>query len=139
MLMHKIALAGAAAAALLVTSAPALAFTHHPATPAEIQATDDLNAKALADARSGTAGTQPTASTNPQPAMTPASPTQTPDQNMTAPTPSPDANAPMPAPTDATPAPANPQPSPTNNSGVNTPDTTTAPAPTQPEPPVNGQ
>jgi len=117
--MHKLALAGAAAAALLVTSAPALAFTHHPATPAEIQATDDLNAKSLAEARAVAAGTQPTASTNPQPAMT---------------TPSPDASAPVPAP-------SNPQPSATGNGSMNTPDTNTtapAPAPEQPEQPDTG-
>lgn len=113
MLMHKFALA---AAALLVTGAPASAFTHHPATPAEIQATDDLNAKALADARAGVAN-QPTASTNPQPALAPT-------------TPSP---APMPAP-------SNPQPSATG--GVNTPNTNTAapaPAPEQPEQPDTGK
>lgn len=139
MLLKKLALAGAAAAALFVADS-AVARTSHPSTAAERQATDDLNAKALADARTGVAN-QPTASTNPQPALTSPtetmapSPTTAPDTNMT--TPSPDAAAPMPAPTDATPSTTNPQPSPTNNNGVNTPDA--APAPTQPEQPANGQ
>jgi hypothetical protein len=45
------ALGGAAAVALAMLS-PAQAFTFHPATPAEIKQTDDLNAQALANARS---------------------------------------------------------------------------------------
>ena len=36
---------------LSISAAPAFAFTHHPATPAEIQQTDDLNAKSLENAR----------------------------------------------------------------------------------------
>ncbi|HWD27529.1 MAG TPA: hypothetical protein VG387_10215 [Rhizomicrobium sp.] len=44
------ALGGAAAVALAMLS-PAQAFTFHPATPAEIKQTDDLNAQALATAR----------------------------------------------------------------------------------------
>jgi len=126
MLTHKLALAGAAAAALLVTGAPALAFTHHPATPAEIQATDDLNAKSLADARAAAAGSQPTASVNTQGYM---------NNSTTATTPSPDANAPMPAP-------STPQPSATGNGGMNTPNTNTtapAPMPEQPEQPTTGK
>jgi hypothetical protein len=120
--MHKLALAGAAAAALLVAGTPALAFTHHPATPAEIQATDDLNAKSLADARAGAAN-QPTASVNSQTYM---------NNTTTATTPSPDASAPMPAP-------ANPS---ANGNSTETPDANTAapaPKPDQPEPPASGQ
>jgi hypothetical protein len=128
MLMHKIALAGVAAVALTCAGSPAFAFTHHPATPAEIQATDDLNAKALADARTGQPN-QPTASVSPQPMV---------NDTSTATTPSPDTAAPMPAP-----SPTAPSPSATGNGGVNTPDTTAAPpaatAPEQPEPPANGQ
>ncbi len=117
MLMHKIALAGAAVVALTFAGSPASAFTHHPATPAEIQATDDLNAKALADARTGQTN-QPTASVSPQPATS----------GTTATTPSPDMTAPMPSPA---------APSATGNGGVATPDTGTAPPapmPEQPEP-----
>ena len=44
------ALGGAAAVAIAMLS-PAYAFTFHPATPAEIKQTDDLNAQALATAR----------------------------------------------------------------------------------------
>src|ERR1700761_573865 len=44
----KFALAGAAAVALtsMLTLSPASAFTFHPATPAEMKQTDDLNAQA---------------------------------------------------------------------------------------------
>ena len=42
------ALGGALAVAML---SPAYAFTFHPATPAEMKQTDDLNARALADAK----------------------------------------------------------------------------------------
>jgi hypothetical protein len=52
------ALGGAAAVALtsLLAIAPASAFTFHPATPAEMKQTDDLNAQALQNAQ-GSAGT----------------------------------------------------------------------------------
>jgi hypothetical protein len=50
MTLKSYALGGAAAAVLMMMS-PASAFTFHPATPAEIKQTDDLNAQALANAR----------------------------------------------------------------------------------------
>jgi hypothetical protein len=50
MTFKSYALGGAAAVALAMLS-PAYAFTFHPATPAEIKQTDDLNAQALATAR----------------------------------------------------------------------------------------
>jgi hypothetical protein len=43
---------GGAAALVLAALTPANAFTFHPATPAEIKQTDDLNAQALANAKS---------------------------------------------------------------------------------------
>jgi len=55
MTIRKIALGGAIALTSLVTFSPAFAFTHHPATPAEIKQTDDLNAQALTQAK-GTEG-----------------------------------------------------------------------------------
>jgi hypothetical protein len=56
MTLTKFALGSAAAVVLtgLLSAAPAAAFTFHPATPQEIKQTDDLNAQALAAARSGT-------------------------------------------------------------------------------------
>ena len=51
MTIRKIALGGAIALTSLVTFSPAFAFTHHPATPAEIKQTDDLNAQALSQAK----------------------------------------------------------------------------------------
>jgi len=51
MTFKSYALGGAAAVAIAMLS-PAYAFTFHPATPAEIKQTDDLNAQALANARS---------------------------------------------------------------------------------------
>ena len=128
MIIRNIALAGAAAVALGFIGTPALAFTHHPATPAEIQATDDLNAKALADARA-TSANQPTASVNPQSYQngtnTAAPTTATPSPDMTAPTPAPnsgDSATPAPAPT---PAPSTSTP-PAN--GTATPDAVEPPA-----------
>ncbi|MEJ0027464.1 MAG: hypothetical protein WDN01_15675 [Rhizomicrobium sp.] len=55
MTIHKFALGGAAVFALVTLAAPAFAFTHHPATPAENAQTDELNAQALANAQGGTA------------------------------------------------------------------------------------
>ncbi len=55
---------GCAAAALAFGAAPAFAFTHHPATPAEIQQTDALNAQALAAAQGGTASANGGSSTS---------------------------------------------------------------------------
>src|SRR5262249_40588329 len=51
------AFGGAGALAGLRGTTSAFAFTHHPATPAEIQQTDALNAQSLANAR----GAQPAA------------------------------------------------------------------------------
>ena len=45
---------GGVAIAGLIGAAPALAFTHHPGTPAEHQQTEDLNQQQLDQARSGT-------------------------------------------------------------------------------------
>lgn len=60
---HKqIAIQVAATATILsFVSLPAFAFTRHPATPAEIQQTDDLNAKSLDNARNTNANQQPVA------------------------------------------------------------------------------
>ena len=54
----------------LAATAPASAFTHHPATPEEMRQTEALNEQALANAR-GAGGTQQTA------AMTPTAPATT--------------------------------------------------------------
>jgi len=43
---------GVVALVSLIATAPALAFTRHPATPEEIKQTDDLNAQSLANAHS---------------------------------------------------------------------------------------
>jgi hypothetical protein len=53
MKLTKIMLGGVAIAALM-GAAPALAFTHHPGTPAEHQQTEDLNQQQLNQAQSGT-------------------------------------------------------------------------------------
>jgi len=54
--IRNFALGGAFALTSLVTLSPAFAFTHHPATPAEIKQTDDLNAQALAQAKGSEGG-----------------------------------------------------------------------------------
>lgn len=51
MKLTKIMLGGVAIAALMGT-APALAFTHHPGTPAEHQQTEDLNQQQLSQSQS---------------------------------------------------------------------------------------
>lgn len=56
MKLTKIMLGGVAIAALM-GAAPALAFTHHPGTPAEHQQTEDLNQQQLTQAQSGTTAT----------------------------------------------------------------------------------
>ncbi|HEX4302077.1 MAG TPA: hypothetical protein VHZ78_04755 [Rhizomicrobium sp.] len=109
MKIRTIALTGAAAVAFasLLSVAPAAAFTHHPATPAEIQQTDALNAQALANAQMGTQPNQPSAaiSTGTTTDVTPATPapdttTATPpaDNSMTPATPPMNAPTPPPAP-----------------------------------------
>ncbi len=108
--MRKFAMAGAAAIAFagLLTATPTMAFTHHPATPDEIQQTDALNAQALSNAQMGSKPNQPSAST------TPAAVTPSPDATAPAATPTPDTDATtpdtaMPATgTTATPRPAPP-------------------------------
>ncbi len=57
MTIKKFASGSAAVFALMTLAAPAFAFTHHPATPAENAQTDQLNAQALANAQAGTAPT----------------------------------------------------------------------------------
>jgi hypothetical protein len=98
------ALAGVATIAFagFVSATPALAFTHHPATPQEIQQTDALNAQALANAQMGTKPNQPTAVTTPN-AMMPATAAPAPDSDTTAPD-----TATPPADTAPTPPPAPP-------------------------------
>lgn len=54
----------ATATVLSLLSLPAVAFTRHPATPAEIQQTDDLNAKALQNALGANSGQMPMASSS---------------------------------------------------------------------------
>ncbi len=54
MTIRTLALSGATVFALM--SGPAFAFTHHPATPAEIKQTDDLNAQALVQAKGSEGG-----------------------------------------------------------------------------------
>jgi len=89
MSMRKLALTGAAAVAFagLLSAAPAMAFTHHPATPEEIQQTDALNAQALANAQTGTKPNQPTAATMPAPSTAAPAPAAAPapDSDTTAP------------------------------------------------------
>jgi hypothetical protein len=81
MKIRSLALGGAMAFAGLVGAAPALAFTHHPATPEEIQQTDALNAQSLANAQAGqnaqaapaaTPASMPEASATPSVANAPA-------------------------------------------------------------------
>ena len=68
---------GAAAAALLAMLSPAQAFTFHPATPAEIKQTDDLNAQALANARGQNAATNANFSGSTSTTVNGAAPTPT--------------------------------------------------------------
>lgn len=67
MKLKTLVLGGVAVAGLMSVSAltPALAFTHHPGTPAEHQQTDDLNAQQLQQAQSGTPSANTTAATTP--------------------------------------------------------------------------
>jgi cytoskeletal protein RodZ len=110
MSMRKLALTGAVAVAFasVLSATPTMAFTHHPATPEEIQQTDALNTQALANAQTGTKPNQPTAatmpapSTTPAPAATPAPDSDTPDaaappatDNTATPPPTPPSNKPM--------------------------------------------
>jgi hypothetical protein len=60
MILGGVAVAGLMGASLV----PAMAFTHHPGTPAEHQQTDDLNAQQLQQAQSAMPTTQATASPN---------------------------------------------------------------------------
>ena len=52
MKLKSFALGGAAIVGLALAGAPANAYTHHPATPAEMAQTDQLNAQALQQAQS---------------------------------------------------------------------------------------
>jgi len=83
-------LGGAAVAGLVsaLTLTPAMAFTHHPGTPAEHAQTEDLNAQALQQAQSGTPATAAATATTTAapvtdqtaeaaPAAAPAAPVQT--------------------------------------------------------------
>jgi len=67
MKLKSLVLGGVTVAGLMGASAlaPALAFTHHPGTPAEHQQTEDLNAQQLQQAQSGTQVTSTTAATAP--------------------------------------------------------------------------
>jgi hypothetical protein len=67
MKLKSLVLGGVTVAGLIGASAltPALAFTHHPGTPAEHRQTDDLNAQQLQQAQSGTTATNTTAATTP--------------------------------------------------------------------------
>ncbi|HXC56468.1 MAG TPA: hypothetical protein VNU97_14315 [Rhizomicrobium sp.] len=79
------AFGGAVALASLLGTTSAFAFTHHPATPEEIQQTDALNAQALANAQLGTGtGARTTAGTGTTTDVQTPSPTTPPDANMTA-------------------------------------------------------
>ena len=62
MKFKSFALGGAAMMGLAVVGVPAVAYTHHPATPAERAQTDDLNAQALSQAQGQQTATQQTAS-----------------------------------------------------------------------------
>lgn len=62
MKLAKIMLGGVAIAGLM-GAAPALAFTHHPGTPAEHQQTEDLNAQQLQQAQAATLSSAATAAT----------------------------------------------------------------------------
>ncbi len=76
--IRKIALGGAAAVAFagLLSAAPASARTSHPATPAEMQQTDALNAQALATAQ-GNPGAAMPATTPSAPQASPTTPVTT--------------------------------------------------------------
>lgn len=67
MKLKTLVLGGAAVAGLMGASAltPAMAFTHHPGTPAEHQQTEDLNAQQLQQAQSVTPSANTTAATTP--------------------------------------------------------------------------
>ena len=108
---RNIALTGAAALAFasLMSVAPASAFTHHPATPEEIQQTDALNAQALANAQLGDKANQPSAaiSTGGTTNVTPATPA--PDTTTAAPPADNSTATPPTAPEAPTPPPATPQ------------------------------
>ena len=73
-------LGGVAVAGLIsaLSLTPAMAFTHHPGTPAEHQQTDDLNAQQLQQAPSGTTAT------NAQMAAAPETSNTTPTTRTTA-------------------------------------------------------
>jgi hypothetical protein len=79
MWIKSFALGGAALAGLIAVSAPAIAYTHHPATPAERKQTDDLNAQSLANAQ--TPGNQ-TAMATTGTATTEAAPSAAPTANV---------------------------------------------------------
>ncbi|HEX4862120.1 MAG TPA: hypothetical protein VFV07_12850, partial [Rhizomicrobium sp.] len=51
MTLKSFALGGAAIVGLALAGVPAIAYTHHPATPAEMAQTDQLNAQALQQAQ----------------------------------------------------------------------------------------
>lgn len=120
MTTKTLALGSAAAIAFagLLSASPAFAFTHHPATPEEIQQTDALNAQALANARMGTTSNAPTAGTDVNATtgatMTAPNTPATPDVNATTTT-NGDVNATTPAP-ETKPAPAT-QPAPSGSNG----------------------
>jgi hypothetical protein len=63
MKFKSFALGGAAIVGLALASVPAVAYTHHPSTPAEQKQTDDLNAQALAQAQGQPAQTASTETT----------------------------------------------------------------------------
>jgi hypothetical protein len=76
MRLKSFALRGVAVVALAgIAATPALAFTHHPSTPAEQQQTDDLNARSLTAALGTPA--QTVASAQPASLDTVANPPQT--------------------------------------------------------------
>nr|UXE45491.1 hypothetical protein Hi04_10k_c4996_00002 [uncultured bacterium] len=119
--------AGGAAAIVLVSVVcvpPAMARTRHPATKDEVQQTEALNAQALANARMGTNGNAPSASTNMNsttnsgatmsaPAAPNANAPATNSGSMDTTAPAPESTTPAPAPESPAPAPDT-KPAPTN-------------------------
>jgi hypothetical protein len=76
MKLKSFALGGAAIVGLALAGVPANAYTHHPATPAEMAQTDQLNAQALQQAQSTDQTASSTMASNTSSAAQPASASQ---------------------------------------------------------------
>ena len=76
MKLKSFALGGAAIVGLALAGAPANAYTHHPATPAEMAQTDQLNAQSLQQAQTPDQAASSTVASNTSSAAQPASASQ---------------------------------------------------------------